>query len=1269
VKFLPKMLNTGIVPGMLWPVFKEEGSDQKMGNTNEAIDQSRADVLHGYRILDTPREKAFDDLARFAAEICDVPLAFISFIDGDRQWFKAGVGNQASETPFDTSFCRYTMEHEGVYIIPDASKDARFSSLHCVLAPSPILFYAGVRLVGPENVPFGTLGVMDLRPRDLTQNQVRAMRCLADQVITHLELRKTVRILSMEREEKIRVLEFAGVHQWRFDFTSKRVTAGPELYKLFGLEPGDNSGIPLTRFFDAVHPEDQEALKASNAKSLATGKADGVEFRLTCKEGVTRWYSGRSLPDLNEHGIQTGQIGVTVDITHLKEAQCAREATQNRLQRVLEQMPARVCYWDTNLVLRFANEQLAGWLGKSVGDIINKPREQVLPPHIIEASQPFADAVLSGETQSFDRLIPDENGELQFFRYTYIPDFKDGEVVGFFALGVERTDIWKSRLVEEERQSYLRPVLDAMPVSIAYWDASLVNRFANKSYLKLIGKEVSEVEGKTLREIRSQDAFAKNARRITAVLNGKAQRFETKLVDGDGGQRDTVVMYVPDFQEGRVAGFYTMIFDVTDRKHVEADLLKSQERLKTVIDNMPAMIGYWTSDLKNEFANKAYFDAFGLTQEEIHDSPMRQVIGNKLFQQSEPYLKMVLSGKPQTFDRTTVGPTGKVTHSQATFIPDIEKGKVKGFYALEADITDRREAELSLMEEKERGRVTLNAIGDGVITADCNGLVNYLNPKAEHMTGWTLDDAKGAPIDAVLKMVDEFGSRRLTTPTERTLRKPVDSLIPSTCTIVDRVGKEYEVEDSAFPILDSSGNAVGTVLVLHDVSEEKAMASRMAYFARHDALTGLPNRVLLLERLEKAMTPNNAEGSLFAVVFLDVDHFKNINDSVGHEVGDGLLRAIADRLSRLVKAGDTVCRMGGDEFILLLTGVESADQATFLVQQIVRALAVPYQVNMAENSVFKLSVTASAGVAMFPEDGVDRDTLMRRADVAMYLAKQAGRNRYQFFSADLDQEVLVRHSWLQDMREAIDNGEFRVHYQPKVSTKNRAIVGVEALVRWQRPTGEMISPGEFIPLAEKSGLIVEIGAQVLFESCRQYARWKELGLMPTPVSVNVSAVQLAGPGFVEFVASVIDETGIQPDHLELEITESSLMVDVDKAALLLYQLKELGLKISLDDFGTGYSSLSYLRRFPLDCIKIDRSFVSDLTTNSSTAAIMKTICNLGRTLNLQIVAEGVETEAQAQLISSLNCDAMQGYLFSKPVKPEVITRMLPYNPEFLEDAA
>jgi diguanylate cyclase (GGDEF)-like protein len=492
--------------------------------------------------------------------------------------------------------------------------------------------------------------------------------------------------------------------------------------------------------------------------------------------------------------------------------------------------------------------------------------------------------------------------------------------------------------------------------------------------------------------------------------------------------------------------------------------------------------------------------------------------------------------------------------------------------------------------------------------------------------------------------------------------------------VVNRAGEEFSVKDSASPILDAHSEAVGTVLVLHDVSEERAMASRMAHLARHDSLTNLPNRMLLMERMAVAIehcdqVQDPESPRQFAVMFLNVDYFKNINDSMVHEVGDALLRAVSERLKESVKASDTVSRLGGDEFIVLINGIESSEHAGFLAQQLVRTLSAPYQIETPDGRHFKLSITISAGVAIYPSDGADRDTLIRRADVAMYLAKQAGRNRYQLFTPELDQEVIVRHSWLQDIREALDKNEFRVFYQPKVSTKDRGIVGVEALVRWQKSTGEMVPPNEFVPLAEKSGLIVEIGAQVLYEACRQWARWESLGLVTLPVAVNVSAVQLASPGFVEFVAKVVKDTKINPRHLELEITESSLMADVDKAANVLFQLKELGVKISLDDFGTGYSSLSYLRRFPLDCIKIDRSFVSDLTTNASTAAIMKTICNLGRTLNLSIVAEGVETEAQAQLICSLNCDAMQGYLFSKPVRAETITQILPYESVFRPKAA
>jgi diguanylate cyclase (GGDEF)-like protein/PAS domain S-box-containing protein len=1200
------------------------------------------------------RNCEFDAFAELATDLTGAPFSLIQLIGGEI--YRSGSILDGSEYSICDELLHSILATESLVTFGDVHLARNVFTRDPSAESHPVPFFAAVQLLGERGCPIGLLCVGGVEDRCLDDSQARALKRLAALVARQWKLIRSVEILVNDRDNRDSLLSTAGVQTWTLELETGLVFAGADLCKIYGLTP-NAQGLQAEQFFSRVHPADRERLVQANRISLETGQSTDLEFRILDGEGAVRWFSSKAFTEFGSEGEPQRLLGVLSEITVLKESELTQRIVQDRLERVLEGMPALVSYWTPELVLRFCNLQFAKWCDKSVAQLDGAHLDAITPPDLVDNTRRFAARVLRGKSQNFEHVFRNAEGQPKCYVFDLVPDFREGVVVGFFALGTDRTDRWKSLTNEKIHRGELQRVIDAMPISIMYWDANLVNRFVNSTSLKWFKRRRKEVEGMTAREVFGDEFFNRNMKRARAALNGKSQTFEKSIVTSDGAHRDAIFKFIPDYRDGEVVGFFAMITDVTHRRQAEVSLLRSRQQLRTVIDNIPAMIGYWTADLKNEFANKCYFESFGFSNDEIHGMQLERVVGSELFEKLRPYVDLVLSGRTQRFDRTAIGPDGETSHYQATLIPDIEKSRVKGFYSLEADITDRREAELSLMDEKERVRVTLNSIGDAVICTDCDGFITFLNPKAEQMAGWTLEQAKGKPLANVVRL--HRGTHGMRDSDREEVGSEELGGSPQMYKLYDIHGKEYEVEQSASPILDALGKTIGSVVVLRDVSEANAMALKMAHIARHDSLTNLPNRLLLHERLQEAITAATQDGTRFSLVFLDLDHFKNINDSMGHAIGDELLKAISERLGGSIPACDTVSRQGGDEFILLLTSVDSSDHAGFVVQRLIHSLSKPYQVRLADNEQYKLSTSASAGIAMFPEDGIDPDTLMRRADVAMYLAKQAGRNRYQFFSPELDEAVIVRHSWLQDMREAIDNREFIVHYQPKVSTKDRSIVGVEALVRWQKSENKMIPPSDFIPLAEESGLIVEIGAQVLYEACRQCVEWAESGLAPIPVAVNVSAVQLANPGFVSFVFNVLEATKIPPALLELEITESSIMADVDKAAVVLHQLKDLGVKISLDDFGTGYSSLSYLRRFPLDCLKIDRSFVLDLTTNASTTAIMKTICTLGKTLNLQIVAEGVETEGQAELLCNLDCDSMQGYLFSKPVKSSIIGSMLP----------
>jgi diguanylate cyclase (GGDEF)-like protein/PAS domain S-box-containing protein len=559
----------------------------------------------------------------------------------------------------------------------------------------------------------------------------------------------------------------------------------------------------------------------------------------------------------------------------------------------------------------------------------------------------------------------------------------------------------------------------------------------------------------------------------------------------------------------------------------------------------------------------------------------------------------------------------------------------------------------ALFEEKERAQVTLNSIGDAVVSTDASLRVTYLNVVAENLTGWSRQNAAGRPVEEILHIVDGVNRKEARNPMASAISENKTVALTPNCILIRRDGSEFAIEDSSAPIHDRHGQVTGSVMVFHDVSAVRAATLKMSHLAQHDGLTDLPNRILLIDRLTEAIALAQRNRRQLAVLFLDVDRFKHINDSLGHMIGDRLLQSIAQRLLGCVRASDTVSRQGGDEFVILLPEVAHSQDAMVCADKMLEVLRLPHRIDQHD-----LHVTASVGIVSYPEDGADCETLLRHADFAMYDAKDSGRDNRQSFKRDLNVRALKRQSVENDLHHALDQQEFQLHYQPKVNLSTGQITGVEALIRWSHPEMGLVSPAEFIPIAEECGLIVPIGRWVLAEACHQARAWQEIGLIPIPISVNISSVELRSTTFLDGVRATLADTGLEGRFLELELTETFLMQESAYTACVLRDLKQLGLTLALDDFGTGFSSLSHLRRFPIDTLKIDRSFVHSITTNAEDACIVRALIGMGKNLHMRVVAEGVETAEQLATLQEGGCPFGQGYYFGLPLTGPDCTSVL-----------
>ena len=568
-------------------------------------------------------------------------------------------------------------------------------------------------------------------------------------------------------------------------------------------------------------------------------------------------------------------------------------------------------------------------------------------------------------------------------------------------------------------------------------------------------------------------------------------------------------------------------------------------------------------------------------------------------------------------------------------------------------VLERTAVDNALFAERERAQVMLNSIGDGVISTDMDGKVAYLNPVAERMTGWSRAEAFGRMFPEVFRVVD--GDTRQTAPDPMKLAAQRDDTVglAVNSVLIRRDGLESAIEDSVAPIHGQDGQVTGAVMVFRDVSEARVLELKLSHLALHDSLTGLPNRTLLNDRLNQAIALARRHRKKVAVLFLDLDRFKHVNDSLGHAIGDKVLEGVAKRLVAAVRGSDTVSRQGGDEFVVVLSEVEHARNAARHAEKIHAALSPPHAIAQHD-----LHIDVSIGMSIFPDDGQDAGTLLKCADIAMYHAKENGRNTYQFFKPDMNARAAERQSLEARLSRALEQREFVLHYQVRKNLGTGAISGAEALIRWVHPERGLLPPAHLVPIAEDCGLIVPIGQWVLREACRQAQAWQTAGLPPVPVAVNISSLEFRHRDFLASVRAILAETRLQPRYLELEVTESILMQDVKSTVAVLQVLRSMGVRVAVDDFGTGYSGLNYLREFPIDALKIDQKFVHKSTVNPNDAAIVSAAISLGRSLRQRVVAEGVETREQLAFLKTRFCDEGQGYYFGRPVVAEEFAELL-----------
>ncbi|MCG7974273.1 MAG: EAL domain-containing protein [Candidatus Thiodiazotropha taylori] len=820
-----------------------------------------------------------------------------------------------------------------------------------------------------------------------------------------------------------------------------------------------------------------------------------------------------------------------------------------------------------------------------------------------------------------------------------------------------------AELIEKERG--YRTIFNAAPEGMWVIDPERKTLEVNERLQELLGYSKEEMQGKTPMEFvdeTNKQIFIEQTNKISRT---ERHSYDIELQHKDGHNIPTHFSAVTlRQQDGRVFSSIAFVEDITERKRLEAELRAGEQNLRRLVNSQPACVSTIGKDGELLSINPKGLE---IIQADSFEQLSKYVIFDLI---DEPYKEafeqinqLVFEGQSASLTFSITGLKGRHIWLETHAVPIMDpRGKVVEHLGLTHDVTDRLNMEMEVYREREFLQAVIDNITDAVMVIDTELQVQLMNKSVKQMLkGFGVEHERPKYyFDLPFVSYPTDGSDAQDCPVHRVLENRRQASAILSRPFSSNSSKLKRVEVIASPLLNSDGTLRGVIEVARDITEHlelldevKQQKDNLQHLAHHDSLTNLPNRALFLMRLQQAISKAKRNNSQLAVLFVDLDRFKEINDSLGHAVGDMVLKEAAKRFSESVREEDLLARLGGDEFTFISEGLKKPQHAAIVAQQIIRSLELPFEM---DNHQFFL--TASIGISVYPQDGRSADTLLRNADAAMYKAKDEGKNTFQYYTADMTEQAFERIFLESSLRRALAEDQLVVYYQPQYDTAGGGLIGVEALVRWMHPDMGMVSPSRFIPLAEDTGLIISLGEQVLRIACKQMASWNQQGIAPHKLAVNLSVKQISSTELIPTIKTILDETGCLSEWLEFEVTEGFLMKDPEASVSILQQLRDLGAELAVDDFGTGYSSLAYLKRFPLTRLKIDRSFIHDVPGDGDDVAITRAIIAMAKNLNLNVLAEGVENEEQRSFLVAEGCNDAQGFYFSRPLSAADTTKLL-----------
>ena len=960
-------------------------------------------------------------------------------------------------------------------------------------------------------------------------------------------------------------------------------------------------------------------------------------------------------PSRSQSGEIDGIYAVLTDVENDYQLRRKLLSRERQLRLITDNIGMPVSYIDAERKVQFYNKTGFDWLGLSEGNVIGKSLEDVVGAETVKAVETWLTKAFAGDSQTYERVITSPAGETRWMRGHLVPDIReDGKVVGIFSVISDISEDVKLRQKLQDNERQISVFADNIPESISYLDKQLHYTFVNNTFLSLRGATREKILGESLEAVLGTAEAQLAAPYLDLAFKGETVMYERLWHTTPHPQgRWYRVRVVPDFgQDNIIQGVYAVGIDIHDIKTAEVALRASESELRNAMDSLPYPMAYLDRDLKYQFVNKPMERLVGKSRADMINRPMNQLFGKQRLAEIEALWDRVFAGETINIERLITAGDDTQRWMCVRYTPRRDSGgAVVGFYSAFTDIDELKRTEIELRRANGMLLSHFENTPLAVIEWDHEFRVRRWSPQAERIFGWTEQEVVGKRLNEWNFIADED-------------RTHVDSLLAQlhsgdtahTTSLYRNICKDGRIiwcEWYNSNLANESGQQVSVLSLGQDVTARVNAEERLVHQATHDSLTGLPNRAMLQERLRQAILRARRNSSRVAALFIDLDRFKDVNDSLGHRVGDELLRLMAVRLGRVLRDTDLLVRLSGDEFMVVLEQITEIESAQLVALKLIDELRAPSMIEGHE-----IYISGSVGISLFPDDADDGETMLRNADMAMYRAKERGKNTYHLFSRELAEHGANMRMLENAMRTAIQRHEFELYYQPKLDMVTNSVIGAEALLRWHHPTRGLVMPGEFVHLAEETGLIHEIGNWVLDTAFAQLRKWRETGFGHLQIAVNIAASQFRASNFADRIIERIKREGCDPRLVEIEITETGLLRDPEGVGRTVSALRAIGVSVAIDDFGTGYSSLSHLKRFPIDTLKIDRSFVADVLTDRDDAAIVYAVIALAHALEINVVAEGVETEEQRVLLAQQGCGAYQGYLFSRPLPSAAFEALL-----------